>query len=102
MVGHFPVLFQSKDENSFTVDKPEQAKIMERVGAVLRLCGFVSMALCSWNLGYALTFDQEGYNPNPKHAAAPPADSVCEEGLFYEPNDSDCSVVLRKGFFQVW
>lgn len=31
MVGHFPVLFQSKDEHCFTVDKPAQAKIMEKV-----------------------------------------------------------------------
>ncbi|CAN0458755.1 unnamed protein product, partial [Ectocarpus sp. 12 AP-2014] len=31
MVGHFPVLFRSKDEDSFAVDKPEQAKIMEKV-----------------------------------------------------------------------
>eukprot|EP00903_Cladosiphon_okamuranus_P009525 g9074.t1 len=31
MVGHFPVLFQSRDEHCFTVDKPEQAKIMEKV-----------------------------------------------------------------------
>ncbi|CAN0505833.1 unnamed protein product [Ectocarpus sp. 12 AP-2014] len=33
MVGHFPVLFRSKDEDSFAVDKPEQAKIMEKVKA---------------------------------------------------------------------
>ncbi|CAN0539883.1 unnamed protein product, partial [Ectocarpus sp. 8 AP-2014] len=33
MVGHFPVLFRSKDENSFAVDKPEQAKIMEKVNS---------------------------------------------------------------------
>lgn len=31
MVGHFPVFFQSQDENSFAVDKSEQAKIMEKV-----------------------------------------------------------------------
>ncbi|CAN0135034.1 unnamed protein product [Scytosiphon promiscuus] len=37
MVGHFPVLFQSKDEHSFVVDKPEQAKIMEKVKALTRL-----------------------------------------------------------------
>lgn len=38
MVGHFPVLFQSRDENSFVVDKPEQAKIMEKVTDYA--CGF--------------------------------------------------------------
>lgn len=32
MVGHFPVFFQSTDENTFTVDKDEQAKVMEKVG----------------------------------------------------------------------
>lgn len=31
MVGHFPVYFQSKDENSFKVDKTEQAKVTEKV-----------------------------------------------------------------------
>lgn len=35
MIGHFPVFFQSTDENSFVVDKPEQAKITEKVSTAL-------------------------------------------------------------------
>lgn len=31
MVGHFPVYFQSKDQETFTVDKVEQAKVLEQV-----------------------------------------------------------------------
>lgn len=31
MVGHFPVFFKNQDENSFGVDKQEQAKITEKV-----------------------------------------------------------------------
>lgn len=31
LVGHFPVFFRSNDENSFGVDKDEQAKIMIKV-----------------------------------------------------------------------
>lgn len=45
MVGHFPVLFRSKDENSFAVDKPEQAKIMEKVRAFC-LLQYACFCLC--------------------------------------------------------
>lgn len=31
MVGHFPVYFLSKDQETFTVDKVEQAKVLEQV-----------------------------------------------------------------------
>lgn len=57
MVGHFPVLFQSKDEHSFTVNKPEQAKIMEKVTD-----SAVNETLCNYHLRprHGVGFDLPG------------------------------------------